>query len=270
MLIDTFAPDVIDVLAARAAALDPSYHLYLLVDGAFVPGLHRMLRREEKAILFESLPSCSEEARDMSPFLAPFEPADQKMTKLLKRCDRWPMVSAIETTESLRELSERLAAWCVVEADGQCFNFRFADTRRLAGIFNTLSPAQRSAFCGLAVRWSYVSRDGRWHELETGGLSEPVAVEPVLDEHQFASLVDESRVDELMEQLRYRGNAMYKNPGRSHELLMAALKTANEAKLRDEHILDWCEWFWRRDSLKDESAAALSLQTWRETLLEGT
>jgi hypothetical protein len=269
MLIDTFAADFLQVLEKRAAALDPAHHLYLLVDGAFVPGLHRMLRSDGKGILFESLPGFREETKDMSPFLVPFRPANRTMTRLLRRCDRWPMVSAIETTESLRELSDRLAAWCVVEADGERFNFRFADTRRLPGIFNTLSPAQRAAFCGPAVRWSYVSRDGRWHELEINRLSAPPAAEPKLDQRQFASLVDDSRVDELMAQLSYRGNATYNHPVRSHELLTAALKTATKAELSDEHIVDWCEWFWRRDALQGESAAALSLESWRGTLLEG-
>jgi hypothetical protein len=240
------------------------------VDGAFVPGLHKKLRPDEKAILFESLPGCREETKDMSPFLAPFKSADKTIARLLKRCNQWPMVSAIETTEFLRELSERLASWCVVEADGQRFNFRFADTRRLPCIFKTLSPAQRVAFCGPVVRWTYVSRDGRWAELKIDGPSAPAAAEPVLNQRQFASLVHDSRVDELMVQLGYRGNATYKHPVRSHQLLTAALKTATDAELSEEHVLDWCEWFWRRDSLHDKSAAALALESWRETLLEGT
>jgi hypothetical protein len=270
MLIDTFAADFVQVLEARAAALAPSHHLCLLVDAAFVPGLHRMLRSDAKAILFESLPSCSVRTRDMSPFLARFQPADKTMARLLKRCDRWPMLSAIETAESLRELSERLTAWCFVEADGERFNFRFADTRRLPSIFNALSTAQRAAFCGPAVRWSYISRDGSWHELEINGLSTPVSAEPKLDQRQFASLVDDSRIDELMAQLNYRGNETYKYPGRSHELLTAAFKTATAANLSEAHILDWCEWFWRRDSLQDGQGTTLSLESWRGTLLEGT
>jgi hypothetical protein len=269
MLIDTFTPDFIEALEARAAALDPSHQLFLLLDGAFVPGMHRMLRSDAKAILFESLPGCSEETKDMSPFLTPFRPADKTMRRLLKRCDRWPMVSAIETTESLRELSERLAAWCLVQVDGERFNFRFADTRRLPCIVKTVSPAQRASFCGAALRWTYISRDGRWAELKIDGPSAPRAAEPVLDQRQFASLVDDSRVDELMVQLGYRGNATHKHPRRSHELLTAAIKAATEAELSEEHVLDWCEWFWRRDSLQDRTAAALALESWRETLLEG-
>lgn len=269
MLIDTFNPGIFEALDARAAALDPEHHLYLLVDGAFVPGLHRMLRPGGKAILFESLPGCREETKDMSPFLTPFRPADKMMTRLVKRCDGWPMVSAIETSESLHELSERLASWCVVEADGQRFNFRFADTRRIPGIIKVLSGAQRACFCGPAVSWTYVARDGRWHDLKIDGLSAQVAAEPVLDERQFASLIDDSRVDELMAQLDYRGNATYKHPGRSYALLTTALQAAKEAELDEEHIVDWCEWFWRRDSLQDGQAAALSLESWRETLLEG-
>jgi Domain of unknown function (DUF4123) len=263
MLIDTFAEDPFEALEARAEALAPSHYLYLLVDGAFVPGLHKMLRRDAKAVLFESLPGCREETQDVSPFLAPFRPADKVMVRLLKRCNGWPMVSAIETTESLHGLSERLAAWCVVEADGQRFNFRFADSRRLPAIFEILSLSQRASFCGPAVRWTYVSRDGSWRELEIDGLGGPISAEPALDQRQFASLVDDSRVDELMVQLRYRGNAIFKQPAKSHSLLALALGVAANAKLADENVLDWCEWFWKRDQLQDAATALSLLETWR-------
>jgi hypothetical protein len=264
MLIDTFAEDSLAVLTARAADLPPSHHLYLLVDGAFVPGLHKLLREDAKAILFESLPGCNDETRDASPFLTPLSLPDKTVVRLLKRCDGWPMVSAIETTETLRELAERLAAWCVVEADGQRFNFRFADTRRLPAIFNTLSALQRASFAGPAVRWSYVARDGRWRELEIDGASAEIATEPVLDQRQFSVLVDDSRVDEVMVRLADRGNAMHAHPSRSHALLISAIRAADAAKLDDQRLLDWCEWYWRNDALQDESATALSLNVWRK------
>jgi hypothetical protein len=266
MLIDTFTDDLLEVLEVRAAHLRPPHHLYLLVDGAFVPGLHEMLEPSMKAVLFEALPVCSEAAKAVSPFLAPFKPADKKIARLCKRCNRWPMLSAVVTPESLHELSHRLASWCIVEVDGQRFNFRFSDTRRLPGIFKTLSVPQRVNLVGPALAWAYVSRNGRWCDLELDGASASIAAEPVLDQGQFAALVDDSRADELMVLLGDRGHTAYGQPARSHALVSTALQAAAEAKLKEEDLLNWCEWFWQRDQLQDLATATLSIEAWRSAV----
>lgn len=51
MLIDAYAEDWIERLGQRSAELPDSQSMYFLVDGAFVPGLHRRLNEEHKAIL---------------------------------------------------------------------------------------------------------------------------------------------------------------------------------------------------------------------------
>lgn len=85
MLIDRFSHGWLDELHARSVQLAPPARLYALVDGAFVPGLHRKLGNERKAILFASLPGCTEEAVDASPFLTLLDPADRTLTALLRR-----------------------------------------------------------------------------------------------------------------------------------------------------------------------------------------
>lgn len=259
MLIDTFPATWLEHLQAA-----PSMHpVYLLIDGAFVPGLHKLLGENARSLLFESLPGCTAETKDVSPFVTLWDAGDKRLRNLLRRCDRWPMVSAIETPESLKDLSDRLAAWCIVEADGQRFNLRFPDTRRLPAIFRTLNPAQRAQMAGPAVRWSYVSRDGQWRELEVAGSAGEIASEPTLDQHQFGALVDDSRADELMTLLRRRRNDPYQHPSRSHALLDEALRAAASVKLDDGDTLDWCEWFWQADQLHDASTTAALLADWR-------
>jgi hypothetical protein len=59
MLIDPFVTDWIDWLNAKAADLAAGSHLYLLIDGVFVPGLHRTLQAkltndQGLMLLFES------------------------------------------------------------------------------------------------------------------------------------------------------------------------------------------------------------------------
>jgi hypothetical protein len=265
MFIDAFAQDWLHDLDARAEQIAPAHRLYLLLDGAFVPGLHTMLALDHKVSLFESLPGCTEQAVDVSPFLTPFDPADQTLRSLLRRCNRWPMVSVIETPESLEHLAARLSAWCVVEADGQRFNFRFPDTRRLPGIFNTLNPKQRALLAGPAQRWSYIGRDGLWYELQVEGSGTEIAADAVLDERQFAILVSDSEADELMVLLGDRGHEALRHPSRSHALLSSALRAARLAKLTDDEVPGWCEWFWQEDQLCEEPAVAAMLQTWRRT-----
>lgn len=264
MLIDAFAEGWIEHLNECATALHSSSCLYLLIDGAFIPGLHKSLPPDRKALLFASLPGCSEVSKDASPLLVAYERDDKQRKALLQRCTRWPMLSAIETPESLYRLAARLAAWCVVEADGQCFNFRFPDTRRLPAIFKALTLQQRAAFTGPMKRWSYMSRDGRWMDLPVEGEGDDGVADPVLDERQFASLVDDGRADELLVLLRDRGHDVFGSPSRSHALLTIALRAALVAGLDEDDVFPWCEWSWKHDQLHDDTDPASLLQSWRK------
>jgi len=263
MYIDAYGDDWFDTIQSRIDQLPSTVRSYLLIDGAFVPGLHRHGRFERKALLFESLPACTEATKDVSPFLIPVDGIDKTMRRLLERCKRWPMVSLIDTSEPLEALSKRLAAWCIVEADGQRFNFRFPDTRRLPGIHRALNATQRAQLLGPAVRWSYVARDGRWAELPVEPVASDIATNPVLDPRQFAALVDDSRIDELSSLLSSRGRAVYSQPSRSHALLAGAFRIAGHAGLADAEVLDWCEWCWVHDRLLDEASAEPALTAWR-------
>jgi hypothetical protein len=269
MLIDAFAQDWLDELDIRVAKVVVPNRLYVFLDGAFVPGLHKILADDCKAILFALLPGCTQQAMDASPFLMQSDPATQVMKSLLRQCNRWPMVSVIETPESLEQLARRLSAWCVVEADCQRFNFRFSDTRRLPAIFNTLNPLQRRYFIGPAVRWAYVARDGCWCELPVEPSNSDVAVDPVLDNHQFDILVDDSRTDELTVLLSDRGHEVSRHPSKSYKLLSSALRVARAEKLHDDDMFAWCEWYWKQDLLCEDSGMSDILRSWRAISSEG-
>jgi hypothetical protein len=268
MLIDTFEENFFNKLDMRAAELAAPNKLYLLIDGAFVPGLHKTLASELKSLLFASLPGCNDETADASPFLTPYAPQDKRIRRLLRRCSGWPMVSLIETPESLAQLSARLSAWCVVEADGMRFNFRFADTRRLPAIGQTLGPEQRAQFVGPATRWSYVNRKGRWNVLDVTGASAEPASNPVLNDRQFATLVDDSLADELLVMLGDRGYEVGKHPSISHARMAAALHAAVSADLADDDLHVWCTWFWQYAEAQDNCAATEAFQTWRNNSLK--
>jgi hypothetical protein len=267
MLIDAFNDDFPDMLDTRAAELSFPNRLYLLIDGAFVPGLHKAVATEDKSLLFASLPGFSDNAADASPFLTPYIRDDKQIRSLLRRCSGWPMLSLIETPESLAQLAARLSVWCIVEADDQRFNFRFPDTRRLPAIFRTLNCAQREQFVGPAVRWSYISRDSRWNDLDLTRAGAEPATNPVLDSRQFAALVDDSQVDEMLVLLGNRANEVDKHPSVSHARVSAALLVAVSARLDDDDALDWCEWYWRHAETGHECAANAAFQIWQNAYL---
>ena len=246
MLIDVYAHGWLDELASRASSLPDRHELLLLIDGAFVPGLHRRLPPERTALLFETLPGCSDQVRDVSPFLTPLILGDAALVKVLRQCDRWPMLSSIETPETLAQLASRLAAWCIVESDGQRFNFRFADTRRLPGIVQALNGAQRSQFAGPVLGWSYVGREGAWRRLEFESEHVDPASDPRLSDQQFARMVDDSFADEVMAALALRGCAVRDRPSQSYARISHAIAAARAASLPDEEVLNWCEWLWWR------------------------
>lgn len=240
MLIDPYSDNWFDALLQRARSLSPACKLHLLIDGAFVPGLQRRLDGRRKALLFDGLPGSGPNTLDVSPFVLPFDPDSRETRAMLHRCQAWPMVSVIETPEPWQDLAARLAAWCIVEADGQRFNFRFADTRRFPAILKTLDSLQRGQFAGPAVDWSYIARDGTWRTLALDGISRDVAIHPQLDDAQFGALVEDSRADEVLAQLAANPDRVRYRPSQAHALIASALALA--AGLPDRELVDWCGW----------------------------
>lgn len=270
MLIDTFAPDWQDHLIQHQSELAAGRRLFLLLDGAFVPNLYREVQKaltvpDDVALLFEQLPGCTDNTRSVSPFLVPYSGASFLMTLALKKCGGWPMVSAIETTETMSELNKRLAAWCVIENDGQRFNFRFPDTRRLPVMFDSLSAAQRSSLAGPAVRWSYIGRSGAWNELPISPGTGDVADEPTLDDQQFAVMVRDSEVDETIVLLRDRGPLPRQLLSDIYANVEAALRVATLAKLEQDLHLDWCMHCLHNAVPSGEKGGINAALAWRET-----
>lgn len=242
MLTDPFAEDWLDMLHQRFRDRPAAHALHVLIDGAFVPGLHRHIGVDRKALLFEGLPASGPSTLDVSPFIVPFDPEDRALRAVLRRCQGWPMVSVIESPEPWPDLAARLAAWCIVEVDGQRFNFRFADTRRLPAILKTLDRAQRGQFAGPAVSWSHIGRDGSWHRLALDGSGGAITSDPQLDGAQFAALVEDSRGDEVLARLAtHPGLATYRS-SQAHALISSALAPALKAGMDDKELVEWCGW----------------------------
>ena len=268
MMIDSFNETWLNELEQRLAQMPVETNMFLLIDGVFVPGLFRSRefhasQTEAIALLFEALPACNEEARDVSPFLVPVKRLTRSFSLALEKCNGWPMVSVIETTESLADLSCRLAVWCVIEVDEQRFNFRFPDTRRLPAIFDTLTPRQRAELTGPMRRWSYIARDGNWEHLNVDGKESDIASQPVLNDSQFGRLVSDSEPEEVLLQLAYRGFEPTGLASMHHATVCMALRIADQAALAQELRCDWCEFILNHEEALNESAAVASFAAWR-------
>lgn len=243
MLIDPFQPRWQSDLKRLHTALPHGASLMLLIDGAFVPTIFQQLGDEcQPILLFEFLPGCSEQARDVSPFIVPYEPRNQSLALLVSRCSGWPMLSALATYESAEQLAKRLAAWCIVEVDGQSFNFRFPDTRRLPAIFDTLTQQQRGNLIGDAIGWHYIRREGDWSSLPLQSSTVPISMpeKTTLDQHQFGQLLKDSEADEMWVQLLDRGVQTHLLPSQRHTLLSNALCVADKNGLDDLLRIAWC------------------------------
>lgn len=242
MLTDPFAADWFDTLSARSRERHVGHELHVLIDGAFVPGLHRRIAAGSKALLFDGLPASDPATLDVSPFVLPLATHDRVLRSVLNACNEWPMVSVIATPEPWQDLAARLAAWCIVEADGQRFNFRFADTRRLPTILKTLNGEQRGQFAGLAASWSFIGRDGSWQTLALDGAGGSIATDPQLSNAQFAVLVEESWADEVLARLADHPDRSAYRSSQAHALISSALAPAKEAGLDGADLVDWCGW----------------------------
>jgi hypothetical protein len=243
MLINPFQPEWQSDLNRHHAALPHGASLMLLIDGVFVPGLFRKLSSEcTPILLFELLPGCSKEARDVSPFVVAFDPSNKSLVRLLTRCNGWPMLSVLVTYESAEELAKRFATCCIVEADGQKFNFRFPDTRRLPTVFETLTQQQRGELIGSAIGWHYIGRDGSWCSLPLKPSTQPLPIPEklVLDGRQFGQLLSDSEPDEMWVQLLDRGAQTDLLPSQRHDLLLDALRVADKHGLDDILKIAWC------------------------------
>ena len=219
-------------------------------------------------MLFAALPGCSDEALDLSSFLTPFDPEDPSVRRILQRCSGWPMVSVIQTREDLRQLAARVAAWTVVEADGQRFHLRLADARRIPAIVQALNPGQRAQLLGPATSWACVTRSGAWREIRLDGADAEVAAFPALDARQFAMLVEDSRIDEMQALFMRRHPGPFMPAWQGYEVLTLALQVAEKARLKEPALLDWCEFLWREGQIETPSTAADKFANWRATQVD--
>lgn len=241
----------------------PAAHAFALVDCAFNERCHASIRKYNlpSRALYDLSDNPSEELRVVSPTLIPLtSDTTHAWCEVIALTDGLPMFSIIVTNETLDELALRLAPWCIVNADGQAFVFRFPDTRRLPGIIDVLTPEQHGAIFGPAHAWIYRTREAHWAELPLPESACPPAENIKLDADQYARLISESEADEILSNLNLNAPGLMNRylPAEAHELVVFGLKRANRYGISEADRKPWCSLILEQPKL-EQLPASISL-----------
>ena len=274
MLIDPCAADWL--LSLPIANREPSSDApagqawYALVDTAFVPGCYRLLQRHKDTLPARYLFDLSSDPRAdlaaVSPVLFPLHESQQKEWRaILQQTDRWPMLTLISTTESLDELALRLSSWCVVDADGQDFVLRFADTRRLPDVVGVLDETQRAELFGPAREILYRDRVAQWQNLPTSPTAQPPAIQVKLSAKQFGALVEASGADEIMAQFSKNEPTLLAahKPSQAYSRISRALALATSLGISPSDRTNWSRLFLRWEAVEDLPDLSTLIQQYR-------
>lgn len=236
-------------------------YIHLLVDTAFLPNWHKRIDTGRAWCALFDEQSGDSELLSVSPVVVTFTPDDHRLLSALGALSGAPALSAVVTPEPLAAWARRLAPWCVVEIDGQWFNCRFPDTRRLPGIWAALSQSQRASLAGPATAWAYIGRDGTWHTLRALPMAESPSMNEVsLTTGQFSRILADAEVDTLLFRCLTQGRHQQFSHAQRHAHVALALEVAQSVGLPEPDHWPWVDhWLSERgDALADDATRELA------------
>jgi hypothetical protein len=205
-----FASDTSHTTAVCTALIEkirtqPELHWLALVDGAFDYGRACLSLPNERHALYD----CDGMADLLaaSPFLIVLTTHDEdrlrfELATLIRHRKERPMLSFIGTASSASAVNDnfRLFANAVTE-DDQVFLLRFADTRVLSGLPETLHQTSWAGMTCLLSEWVVIGRDGKPLPLPLPLRADQAALsaEFRLSPAEFASLVTNSEPDAVID-----------------------------------------------------------------------
>jgi hypothetical protein len=197
-------------VAATHATKHPNGFVYLLIDHAGMPGLHRELHKSkvEWASLFERTTQVN--ALSVAPILIRIQTRSPTLRDdwLLRWvCDTGAYSSSlilIASPLSMRVLAERLTARLDAKiSEDMDVLLRFFDPRVFEQLVRFLSIEQRASFLSVASAWWYVNTIGELQAVEAQFSDEDAFCPPLtLSARQEHELVAASEIDQIEEQLR--------------------------------------------------------------------
>lgn len=221
--------------------------VYALLDGAFNDDCYRLLTRHHTTLAWRSLFNLSSEpdtelAAALPTLLALPAPSAQAWRAVLACTDGWPMLSLIATAETFDALARRLSPWSVVDADGQYFVLRYADTRRLPDVVGVLQPPQHGALFGPAAAWMYWDRSAQWQALPLPACSAPPLTDVRLDGAQCAALIGASESDEIFASMMQKDPTLAASlaPDAAYAAIAQSLAKADQYRIAGYDRQSWC------------------------------
>lgn len=177
---------------------------YLMDAGALSSSELALLRqRDDVQWIYDHVGDPQAEA--LGPVLAAPAPTVQDLVEQVSRDpERTWSVGSLFADVCLKQLAQHLRSLRYVHTrDGQRYYWRFADSRCLTALWQTMSASQQTRAQGPIQRWQYVDRDGSHQQLAlsptTSGHVDRVAGGAlVLSDQQLARLLDTVWPDQLL------------------------------------------------------------------------
>lgn len=200
---------VTEALRAHVFNRPPEQHTFALIDMAALSHLDQsraILQKIRHAGAVSVLDDERPEALLATPWLLPLD--GEAQLKWVDRSCEWalrgPALTWISSPLSTPELARRLRHRTEAELPGRhAILLRHYDPRVLPELIQVLSPPQRLAFTELGHAWLYLDRLLRLRSITVAAPQEMdrQTTPLVLDEQQFAALLNASEIDQLMPEL---------------------------------------------------------------------
>ena len=225
-----------------AKMADGGYNTYALLDGSMFEqnDLEHLARRSvnfQPALAGSPLESYGSHG----PLLCALGPdTTPGLNALLRRTDGIPGLSFIASRCDRTALSARLIWLAVAQTDdGPPMHCRFADTRVLPALLDSLRPDQRALLAKDVAEWTWIARDAT---LQAKAFPSAEAAAPSaenapfdLDEKQFASLLTSVEPDMVFQMLDQKMPELIANaaPHDIHARLVRLLAAARSHGIAD-------------------------------------
>ena len=220
-------------VAEGLLAAHPTSSVYFLIDHAGMPGLHRRLRGQLRAMVKPVREQQGSERPGSSPFLVL---AGRKgRLRIFRDLFAWIgangtysssvvlLTSPLDMANLRRRLAARLDATLSENMEAM---LRFYDPRVLESLFRILPAVQARTFFSVAESWAYVDRAGKLASVATTFDPEDNFIAPlVLGEKEEFALLESCEIDQVLDLLRQNVPA-----------LMATLPLAEQSTFVDRAI----------------------------------
>lgn len=254
-MIDRFPPDWqigLQETLTQWLASAPDAHIHLLLDAAHLPGVLNKpeIKQFDHINLFQHKGISRDAAgHALSPVLLTYSSQNQAgFLQLLNHADGLPMLSLWHTPETLEQLAERLAAWCIVKTPDQPLMLHFADTRILPVLVEQLDDEQSGHFLGPAITVLYQQRDGALQAITPKQPAQAAVQQVSLSDQQVQNLLAASEADGMLSALRTTRTLPQLDTSHEqlHNIVTRALQIAHQIGLSTfndrmalvRHILD--------------------------------